>query len=201
MAAVSDVHSTMQRLLEAAIEVIDQRGEAGLKVDEIAEMAGITKPPLYHYFGDREGLVIAAQAERFRRSLRHGLDAGLQLARACTHRGEFEILIQGALTHFADPAAVERRRVRIDVLGSAVSRPALLAEVNGVLTDAANELAELVDIGRARGWVTAGFSSASLAMWWYGALLGRYHVETNDDFDAAEWDAIMVESLHHLMFG
>jgi len=198
---MGDVRGTKERLLEAAIEVIDQRGEAGLKVDEIAEMAAITKPSLYHFFGDREGLVVQAQAERFRRSLRHGQDAAIELVRACTRREEFEIMVRGALTHFADPAATERRRVRIDVLGSAVSRPELLAEVNRVMSEAAHELAEAIDIGRERGWATAMFSSASVAMWWYCTLMGRYLVETNDDFDPAEWDAIMIRLLDHLMFG
>jgi AcrR family transcriptional regulator len=187
--------------LEAAIAVIDQRGEAGLKVDEIADMAEITKPSLYHFFGDREGLVVAAQAERFRRSLRYGQEEALVLAQACTTKAEFEGLIMAGLTQFADAAAVERRRVRIDVLGSAVSRPELLAEVNQVLTEAANDLGQLVDIGRERGWVTGSFSSGSLAMWWYGTLLGRYLVESNDAFDVAEWDSIMVTTLRNLLFG
>jgi AcrR family transcriptional regulator len=197
---MADVRGTRNRLLEAAIELIAERGEAGLKVDEVAERAEITKPSLYHFFGDREGLVVAAQAERFRRSLRFGQDAALQLAQACTSRADFEALIMGGLTQFADSAAVLRRRARIDVLGSAVSRPELMAEVNQVLTDAANDLGELVDIGKERGWVSSPFSSRSLAMWWYGTLLGRYLVESNDAFDVAEWDGIMVATMRNLLF-
>lgn len=194
------MRGTRQRLLEAAIEVISQRGEAGLKVDEIAEMAEITKPSLYHFFGDREGLVIAAQGERFRRSLRFGQEAAVELGRACTTAREFEMVVLAGLAQFADPAGMERRRVRIDVLGSAVARPDLKAEVDRVMVEAANDLAQLVDVGRERGWVTTPYSSVSLAAWWYGALLGRYLVETNDGFDAAEWDAIMTATLTNLLF-
>ena len=196
-----DLRGTRGRLLEAAINVISQRGEAGLKVDEIAVMADITKPSLYHFFGDREGLVIAAQGERFRRSLRFGQEAALEFARACSTRDEYITVIRGGLTHFADPAGAERRRTRIDVLGSAVARPALKAEVDRVMAEAASDLAELVDVGRERGWVTTPYSSVSLAAWWYGTLLGRYLVETNDAFDVAEWDAIMTTVLVALLFG
>lgn len=197
---MTDVQGTRDRLLEAAISVIDRRGEAGLKVDEIAELAQITKPSLYHFFGDREGLVVAAQAERFRRSLRFGLESALEAARACTSREDFERVLTAGLRQFADDEAAQRRRVRIDVLGSAVSRPELLAEVNRVMTVAANDLGQLVDVGRERGWCTAPFSSASLAMWWYSTMLGRFLVETNEDFDVSEWDAIMEELLLHLGF-
>lgn len=193
--------TTKDRLLEAAIAVIDRRGEAGLKVDEIADMAQITKPSLYHFFGDREGLVVAAQAERFRRSLRHGLEAGLQLVRACASRDEYETIVRTALTQFGDPAAVERRRVRLDVLGSATARPALMVQINEIMVEAAEDLAEIAEIGRRRGWIAATFSSQSIAVWWYGMLLGRYLAENNPHFDVAEWDAIATSALVHLMFG
>ncbi len=193
--------NTRNRLLEAAIRVISERGEAGLKVDEIAEMAEITKPSLYHFYGDREGLVVAAQAERFRRSLRYGQEAAIELARACTTREQYEMMVRTSLTQFSDPVGVERRRVRIDVLGSAVSRPELLTEVNRVMSEAAHELAEFVDIGRQRGWVSTNYSAVAMATWWYSTLLGRYMVETNPAFDVAEWDAIMSDQLLHLVFG
>ena len=198
---MTKARNTRERLLEAAIAVIGERGEAGLKVDEIADMAQITKPSLYHFFGDREGLVVAAQAERFRRSLRYGQEAALTSARACTTRDQYEAVVRSGLTQFADPAGRERRRARIDVLGSAVSRPTLKAEVDAVVTQAAHDLAELVDVGRERGWVTESISSMAMAVWWYGTLLGRYLVETNDAFDVAEWHAIMVKVVLHLVLG
>jgi TetR/AcrR family transcriptional regulator len=70
---MSDSTRTRERLLEMAIEMVEARGEAGLRVDEVATLAGVTKPMVYRYFGDREGLVIAVQAERYRRSLQYGL--------------------------------------------------------------------------------------------------------------------------------
>jgi hypothetical protein len=82
-----------------------------------------------------------------------------------------------------------------------VSRPTLKAEVDAVVTQAAHDLAELVDVGRERGWVTESISSMAMAVWWYGTLLGRYLVETNDAFDVAEWHAIMVKVVLHLVLG
>jgi AcrR family transcriptional regulator len=52
-----------EELLAAALDVIRREGP-GASMEEMAAESGITKPVLYRYFGDRDGL-IAAVAERF----------------------------------------------------------------------------------------------------------------------------------------
>ncbi|MBW2208934.1 MAG: helix-turn-helix transcriptional regulator, partial [Deltaproteobacteria bacterium] len=43
-------------LLEAATALFAQKGYAGTSVREIVERAGVTKPVLYYYFENKEGL-------------------------------------------------------------------------------------------------------------------------------------------------
>jgi AcrR family transcriptional regulator len=65
-AAATALYGRMTRrleLLEAAIEVIRREGPTA-SMDEIAAQAGITKPIVYRYFGDRAGLYQAV-AERY----------------------------------------------------------------------------------------------------------------------------------------
>lgn len=65
-AAPATLYGRMARrleLLEAAIEVIRRVGPTA-SMDEIAAQAGITKPIVYRYFGDRAGLYQAV-AERY----------------------------------------------------------------------------------------------------------------------------------------
>lgn len=52
-----------QRLLDVALAEFAQRGYASVGVQEIAVGAGVTKPTLYHYFGNKEGL-LASLLER-----------------------------------------------------------------------------------------------------------------------------------------
>lgn len=47
------------RILDAAFEVFAARGFSGASMDEIARTAGVSKPTLYTYFGDKEGLFTA----------------------------------------------------------------------------------------------------------------------------------------------
>jgi AcrR family transcriptional regulator len=191
--------STRERLLEAAIEVISLHGEAAVRVDAIADTAEITKPSIYHFFGDRDGLIIAAQAERFRRAVLYLQSDILALLDACTTRGQYAQLLTEGVRLFGSPEGAARRQVRIEVLGSAASRPALREAVNQIVWEASQDLARIFDVGRSRGWVTETISSESIAILWYGSLLGRHLVETNPAFDPAEWDRAMTKVILHLV--
>jgi len=59
-------NATKQRLFEASMELIGERGAAGVTVDEIAAAAGVSKGTVYYNFGSKSDLI--AQL------LRHGVD-------------------------------------------------------------------------------------------------------------------------------
>jgi AcrR family transcriptional regulator len=59
-------NATKQKLFEASMELIGERGAAGVTVDEIAAAAGVSKGTLYYNFGSKSDLI--AQL------LRHGVD-------------------------------------------------------------------------------------------------------------------------------
>ena len=50
---------TRARLLEAATALFAEKGYATTSVREIVARAGVTKPVLYYYFGNKEGLLQA----------------------------------------------------------------------------------------------------------------------------------------------
>ena len=60
MRAQRDRDGTRQRILEAALEEFSRHGLGGARVDRIAERAGANKRMLYYYFGDKDGLFLAA---------------------------------------------------------------------------------------------------------------------------------------------
>jgi AcrR family transcriptional regulator len=60
------------QMVSAAMRVFAERGFHGASMDEIAELAGITKPMLYSYFGSKEALFVRCQrdsGEQLRRIL------------------------------------------------------------------------------------------------------------------------------------
>ena len=58
--APRDSSATKARLLRAAIDEFTAYGLAGGRVDRIAEASGANKRSIYVYFGDKEGLFLAA---------------------------------------------------------------------------------------------------------------------------------------------
>lgn len=58
---------TRQRIVEAAADLIYERGFAGVSLDDVGEATGTSKSQLYHYFSDKNALlraVIACQQHR-----------------------------------------------------------------------------------------------------------------------------------------
>jgi AcrR family transcriptional regulator len=60
-----DPDRTRQRILGAALEEFSRYGLGGARVDRIAERAGANKRMLYYYFGDKDGLFLAALEDRY----------------------------------------------------------------------------------------------------------------------------------------
>lgn len=81
---------TRQALLDAAITVVSRQGVDGTSLRAICAIAGVQLPTLYHYYGDKQGVldaVLAASLDRYmehkrglratgdaRADLRHGWD-------------------------------------------------------------------------------------------------------------------------------
>lgn len=53
------------RLMRAALDLFTRKGYASTTVREIVEAAAVTKPVLYYYFGNKEGIYLALMGETF----------------------------------------------------------------------------------------------------------------------------------------
>jgi AcrR family transcriptional regulator len=88
-----------QQILSRSLELFAARGYDAVGVQEICEAAGVTKPTLYHYFGNKRGLLGALVRERTA-PLMH------QLAEAARYRGDLPAsLAQVVEVYFAFASA------------------------------------------------------------------------------------------------
>src|SRR4051812_31694437 len=80
---------SVERILEAALDLFAVKGYDAAAVREICEAAGVTKPTLYHFFGSKEGVLEALMASGFKRFRTIVEDA---LARPATFRDGMKLV-------------------------------------------------------------------------------------------------------------
>lgn len=73
-----DAERTRRAILDAALREFSDKGFAAARMDAVAEAAGISKPMIYSYFGDKDTLYAAALREAYVQ-IREG-EKDLQLA-------------------------------------------------------------------------------------------------------------------------
>lgn len=189
--SMAEMRNTRERLLEAAISIIEAEGEDGVRVDRVAEIAGFTKPVVYHHFADREDMVIAALSERYYRSISFAVDEIKFAAARCRTAAQFVEVLQKAIESFSTPEGIHRRQLRIEALGAAVSRPVLQASLIEANRRQAEAFGEVLQIAQEEGWLRVGVNTVDLAAWWTALMLSRHLIEIDAErFDPGVWTQI-----------
>lgn len=60
-----DAEGSRRAILQSALVEFSSQGYAGARVDEIARCAGVSKPLIYEYFGDKNAVYAAALRESY----------------------------------------------------------------------------------------------------------------------------------------
>lgn len=118
---------TANRILDTAIEVIDQEGLFGLRVMEISKRAGVAIPLIYRHFGSRNGLIAAALETMYSRLLADEFQRFASIADATSFRTIGDLM--DFLSPSNDPVRAAQCRVRLMVLSAAHELPDLKSKV------------------------------------------------------------------------
>ena len=189
------------RILDLAVAAIDEGGEAAIRVSQIVADAGVTQPVLYYYFGNRDGLVVAAQIERYTRQTKTDIAAIGRAVGKCTSRDE---LRQALLITWSRSLAQrsDSRWRRISVIGSAYARPQLAAAVAQAQDEIVKGLFEILEPCRQRGWLRDGIDLTSTIAWHHSLLISRVTIEQGtEEVDSTEWDRLTLDALERAFFG
>ncbi|MDO0926349.1 TetR/AcrR family transcriptional regulator [Streptomyces sp. TG1A-8] len=119
-----------QQMLDAAVRIFGRRGYMAASMDEIAELAGVSKPLVYLYLNSKEDLFTAcirreaaALADAVRTAVRPGLPADRQLwdglraffAHTAEHPDGWSVLHIQARTH-GETFAAEVNAMRAEIV-------------------------------------------------------------------------------------
>jgi AcrR family transcriptional regulator len=186
---VADPAPTAQRVLDAAVEVIDHHGEVGIRVQDLAHGVGISVTSIYRLFDSRDGLIEAAQAERYVRSLMSDLQRFSVAAEACRSFDDVVRLVDETLDEYLTERFAPDRMTRANVLGSAQSRPRLAEALAAAQHRFDQGLVAALEPLQRSGWIRTDLDLASLAPWLAGIVLSRLLIEIGPSgADGQRWN-------------
>lgn len=141
--------STQERILLAAIDVLEAQGIEGLTTRAVCDATGVTAPTLYHHFTNKDGLVAAV-----------------------IQRGVHEFLTRKRDIELTDDPVADLRRGWEGWIGFALARPRLfrlMTQLAGTDPTATGEayaiMQRLVERIAQAGRLTGDPDSAARAIW------------------------------------
>ncbi|GDY31091.1 TetR family transcriptional regulator [Gandjariella thermophila] len=154
---------TKQKLFDAALRLVGERGPASVTVDEIAAEAGVAKGTVYYNFGSKDGLVDAL--------LRHGVEllAGRlrEAERYADTREAVDHLVDGALGFFGEYPAFAQLLVSELWRTPGQWHGTLSLLRDDIVSILKGQMQRVADAGRLPPGVEVGTASAAL----FGTLL------------------------------
>lgn len=178
--------STRQRLIDATLEIITERGVEAVRVNEVADKASTTTGSLYWFFKSRKGLVNAALAELFASQMR----PVVEMVRWSMSQSDVTIdMLFDQRFDITTPERVLARRQRIDVLSAALSDPDLAVEVAGAQRELLDVVVEVIKDAQRRGLTRDDVDPYAFALFIQSMTIGFAVADLSPDMlpDQEEW--------------
>jgi AcrR family transcriptional regulator len=199
MARSSD---TKQRLIAAAVGIIEDGGVSRLRLRDVAAAVGIQEPSIYSFFANRDALVVEASAARYQRGLLDLSAVFAAMIASATNQEEFRTAVRTCVAATFGEERAPYRAARIGVLELARTRPKLAERLLVAQREADEQLGAAIRSAAERGWVRTDVDPVVLARWIIALINGRVFLELDPAREGAtDWDRLTTEAVLHLMAG
>ena len=187
--------STMDRIVNVTVAAIEAGGEPSLRVNDIARDSDVSVATLYHYFGDREGLVVAARLKQFAGSTGIYYDEFARAMNAATTSDELASVVRGFFGQATSQASRAIRFLRAEIVGSSRTRPQLAAALREVQEDLTARLTAVFANAQERGLLRSSISARDIAEFALTIHLGSILTDllAGDDDRVSSLDPIFSE--------
>ena len=194
--------STHDAILECVIGLIEERGEAGVRIAEVTAATKASISSIYHFFTDREGLIAAAQAERYVRSLSGSVELLQQIADRSTNRADLRASIIQFLEWISLEERAPYRLTRLNVIGATLGRPVLKERIAAIQEDVMTKQAAIYADLQSRDLFRSDVDAKALSATVMGIILGRSLIEIGEtSVESGEWLKIQIITVDALFFG
>lgn len=197
---VKVTRDTADMIIAEARALVEERGEAGLRVSELAERCGVAVGLLYHYFADRDAIISEVRRSQFISRVRADIDD----LKAMSESGQHDQILHTIVDDFADPRHPERmtyRLSRMEVIAHAARNTELLRDLQEIQSELVSEIITTIRNAKSSGLVDEDVDERSLAFMMevipIGTALAIVYGENLPDQD--EWRAFLMRLLASLM--
>jgi len=163
----------VERAIAVVEEILDEGGEASLRLAEVSRRSGVSIGSLYHHFESREGLIRAARERQYFQSLPTDAVEIAQLLQRSSTPQQFAEELELIVRETQSPDRASSRLRRVELIGAAASRPELLASIREAQTMIMDYGQALGIAVRDRGWLREGIEPRTLALFVQAVTLGR----------------------------
>jgi len=163
----------MERALAVVSDILDEGGEASLRLADVSRRSGVSIGSLYHHFESREGLIKAARERQFLQSLPTDADDVADLLATASTPQEFAARLEQLILNTQSPSRAASRLRRVELIGAAASRPELLESISATQTMVLDVGEALAEAFRERGWLREGIEPRAVALFVQAITLGR----------------------------
>ena len=197
---VTVVPTSRMRIIAAARNQVETKGIMGLRVQDVADAAGVSVPLIYKYFGDRDGLLAQTLASMYDEFILKQIDAA---------RAFFRSLENPTVDNVADMLAITRqggrafqRGVNLQIMAASIEIPALRAQLAVIQMAIIEQLSGFIDEVQMRLMGKINAPSRSLALlvrsFTYGFALNDILEEVDAVVDDAEYINLMKTMIVHV---
>lgn len=188
--------STRQRLIDLALIELDTKGPSGFDLDGLLAKAKISKGSLYHHFGSKNGLIVAAEMhlvlanyDQGNRLLRLLIETTKNIDEFASH---MDLMVRTATN---EESEMNRRR-RIRAIATAQHSPELAKEVKKSQVEGTNYMAETMQIAVNNGWLRPDINVKAFSYWQQGMFFGHKLLDITDEDDLNDpWNEIALIAL------
>lgn len=181
-----------QRLIDAALVIIDRDGVDGARLRDIVQEASLTTGSLYWFFKNRRMLINAALAHRYIDRMQRVLaqaEAVLDADPGAIDPLDLAMLEAAQPTN---PERVQARRERIQVLAAALDDEVLATQLAEVTRTFTRQLEDAIRDNQAKGRIRGDIDPTALAVLVQSTAVGYAVTDIADDIapDVDQWVAL-----------
>ena len=188
--------STRQRLIDLALIELDTKGPSGFDLEGLLAKAKISKGSLYHHFGSKNGLIVAAEMHHVLANYDQGNRLLRLLIENTKNIDEFASHMDLMVRTATNEESEMNRRRRIRAIATAQHSPELAKEVKKSQVEGTNYMAETMQIAVNNGWLRPDINVKAFSYWQQGMFFGHKLLDITDEDDLNDpWNEIALIAL------